>query len=861
MNSLFDLRKVLLIVLPLLCLPLLAEDAADDEEITLAKDADMLGQDAKFRADSFSILKGGIYEFTGNVEVVYGDIILHAEEATYDPKLKIVESPQWTHLKYKNIDVIGEKVVFNIATKAGQFENAHLIFDAGPFKHEGRWYERKWYVYGKKVTKDPGANAFHVQDGRATTCPPEYQRPLYYVQGKSIDVLPGVEGDPNSRARIVARNCFLKFEEVPILWLPYMTYELRDREGQSPVQVIAGYTTRQGGFFDVYLDAFRNQFLKVTPHLGYYSEHGVAFGVDGAYNYSFSNVTTFAGAWKTFFLEDKSRQFVVGTPEGNDKADKDGKAGISMFRYRFLWEHGQTFGPGAGWLNETTLMGEMDLLSDIDLVQDFYYDDYKTHGQRDTWIDLTKPLNEDNEVSVYMVKQINDFYTTYERLPELRHIFRKRRIMEIPSLGVPVFYESRTRAGWYNYLESDEVEGHTSYSVWKAWTDQKISAPKRFFGFFNFEPFMGVASEFGGVTSYDTGRVNGLLNKGQILTYSKRQPAIFSLFDYNRFSRVPIKMFTEQDTGGMFHMVPYAGLDTSFKMTRTYDFEGTYAGQLMRKYLSSDNEKLRHIIEPKGRLLSGVGFGTDSGAVLGWDEGVRTAFQVQRNGRNADLLDMTFMHSIRMRGGDLFDDQTITRRYRYYAGRGYLEYDHEDTYTPRHAMGFNALAEPVDWICVGADFVYDMDEIKGVSLADVRTDQDWTWAVQRLFASPHMTRALRGRKDELHTDFGYRYVYDQASIISAGGRIWFDDFTPLLSREYQDKAWAREWTRGWGVGAGVRFDTKYRTLEEVEYSLYKNWKKCLDTAVTYRYRDDNDHAIMASFWLTAYPQMKVGKAR
>ncbi len=860
MNSLFDLRNVLLIAL-LLSVPMLAEDAADDDEVALTKDAGLLGQEAKFRADSFSLLKNGSYEFTGNVEVIYGDIILHAEEATYDPKLKIVESPQWTHLKYKNIDIIGEGVVYNMETQAGQFENAHLIFDAGPFKYQGRWYERKWYVYGKKVIKDPGVNAFHVEDGRATTCPPEYQRPLYYIQGKRISVLPGNKNDPTSVARIVAQNCFLKFEEVPIMWLPQISYELRDRDDQSPIQVIAGYTSQQGGFFDAYLDVFRNQFLKVTPHLGYYSKHGIAFGVDGAYNYQYTNVTTIAGAWKTFFLEDKSRQFVVGEQKTSDKVNKKGESGVSMFRYRFLWEHGQTFGPGAGWLNESTLMGEMDLLSDIDLVQDFYYDDYKTHGPRDTYIDFTKPLNEDNEVSVYMVKQINDFYTTYERLPELRHIFRKRRIMEIPSLGVPVFYESRTRAGWYNYLESDNVEGNTSYSVWKAWTDQKISAPKRFFGFFNFEPFLGVASEFGGVTSYERGRVDGTFTKGRIMTYTERQPTIFSLFDYNRFSRVPINMFSDQETGGLFHMVPYAGIDTSFKMVRTYDMEGTYAGQLMRKYLSSDNEKLRHIIEPKGRLLSGVGFGTDSGAVLGWDEGVRTAFQVQRNGHNADLLDITFMHSIRMRGGELFDDQTVERRYRYYAGRGYIEYDKVDTYTPRQAMGFNANAEPLDWLQVGSDFVYDMDEIRGISLVNVNSHADLSWAVQRAFASPYMTRSLRGRKDELNVDFGYRYVHDDASEISIGGRIWFDDFTPLLSREYQDKIWAREWTRGWGVGAGVRYDTYYRTLEEVEYTVYKNWKKCLDTAITYRYRDDNDYALMASFWLTAYPQMKVGNAK
>jgi len=853
-----DLRLVLAVLLAV-SLPLLAEENAADDEVSMARELAAVGDEVRFKAETVSILKEGVYEFSGNVEVTYRDVVLHADELIYDKKLNIVEAPKWAHVKYKNIDVIGEKVIYNVGTHAGQFENAHMIWDAGPFEHEGRWYERKWYIYGKKVTKDPGVNAFHIEDGRATTCPPEYQRPLYYVQAKNLSILPPNENDPNSVARIVGRNCFLKLEEIPILWLPQFTYTLREDDNQSPIQVVAGYTSQKGGFFEAYLDVFRNQYLKVTPHIGFYSEHGVSFGVDGAYSYAFSNVTTLAGAWKTFFLADKSRQFIVGSPSGKDKVKGDGKSNKSMFRYRFLWEHGQTFGPGAGWLNEGTLMWQMDLLSDSDLIHDFYREDWNAFGQRDTWIDFTKPIGPDNEVSVYVVKQINDFYTTYERLPELRHVFRKRRILEIPALNVPVFYESRTRLGYYNYLESNEQKGNTSYSVWRAWTDHKISAPKRFFGFFNFEPFLGLASTFGSVSKYDTGRINGYYSRNQLWTYQVRRPPIFSLFDYNRFSRVPINVFTEQDENGFFYMLPYGGVDLSIKSHRTYDLEGTYAGQLMRRYLASDNEKVRHIFEPMGRLITALGAGTDSGAVLGWDEGFRTALQIQRNGRNADLVDMTFFHSIRMRGGGLFNDQDIVRRYRYIPARGaYLEYDREYTYTPKHAFGFSANANPLDWLGGSGDLVFDMDKYNAIQQADVRTHADLSWALQRMFASPHMLRSLRGRKDEMIVNFGYRYVYDQANVISAGGRVWFDDFTPLLSPEYQQKTWAREWTRGWGVGAGLRYDMRYGSLQEMEYSLYKNWKKCLDTGVTYRYRDGNDHAILASFWLTAYPQLKVG---
>jgi hypothetical protein len=42
----------------------------------------------------------------------------------------------------------------------------------------------------------------------------------------------------------------------------------------------------------------------------------------------------------------------------------------------------------------------------------------------------------------------------------------------------------------------------------------------------------------------------------------------------------------------------------------------------------------------------------------------------------------------------------------------------------------------------------------------------------------------------------------------------------------------------------------------MEYTIYKNWKKCVDTALSYRYSDD-EHSIMATFWLTAYPSSKL----
>ena len=805
-------------------------------------------EEAQVTADSFEYLPEGLIHAKGHVVVRYRGCSLYAAEITYNDKTKIVESPRLTRVKFKQFEVIGEKAIVNLDTQAGQFENAHAIVDFGPFQEDGRWYDRKWYAYGKKVIKDPNTKAFHIEDGRATTCPPEYRSPLYYIQAKKLSILPPEPGDTKSQARIVGRNCYVRFENMPILWLPQVTYTVREDDNQSPIQVAAGYTSEKGAFVDTYLDVFRSQYLRLTPHLGFFSKHGISMGLDGTYYYAYTNVTTLSGSWKTFFLEDASRQFIIEQKTESN----DGK----QFRYRFLWEHTQTFGPGAGWLKDGVLMGEMDLLSDIDLVQDFYRTDYQKHGERETWFDFTKPIGENNEVSIYAVKQVNTFYSTYERLPELRHIFKKSEILRIKPLDVPVYYESKTRAGYYDYSESDEINGNTGYSLWRAWTDQKISAPKRFLGFLNFEPFLGLQSDFGYVGSRNTGESVDYWWHGAPYMYSKRKPPMYWLFDYNRISRVPINMYGPDGEGAMFRIMPYGGADMSFKMHRTYDFEGTYAGQVMRRWLGADSEKIRHVIEPKMRGLGTAGLGTESGVAGAWDVGVRNAFQIERNGHNVDLADITIMHSLRGLSGDLFDEPVIKKKYRFYPGIGYRMYDEEELYAPTHAVGADINASPFDWLDIDSDVVWDMDKYNRITVANLNTHSDVSWLVQRMFASPYMTRSLRGRKDEVKIDVSYRYLYEHANLISTGARIWFDDFTPLLSDRMQRKSWAREWTRGWGTGCELRFESKSGTLQEIEYSIYKNWKKCLDTEVTARYRD-GEYAILATFWLTAYPGLKL----
>ena len=845
MNLIFD--KIRFIIFLLLIIPFTL--LATEEEKGVLDGFD-------WNADHFSFGQG-LFRWTGNVEIVYQDATFYSDDITFDRNSGIFQSPGWARIVYQDFEVHGEKTIFNINTKAGQFKNAHVIVDFGDFEREGRWYHKKWYIYGKKVTKDANSKTFHVDDGRATTTPPEYQKPLYYIQAKKLSIFPPDVNDPESIGRFVARNCFLKFEGMPILWFPELTYTMHENDDEFPLQLKAGYDSEKGAFGDVALDIYKSENLRLTPHIGYYQKHGLALGLDGGYYYEKTNVFWAEGKWETFFLNDVSRQFIQGSPEEGDEVDdNDQLENDRTSRYRFLWEHTQEFGPGAGWLNQGRLMWEVDLLSDVDVPLDFFRDDYKSHGPRDTWLDFTLPVGLDNEVSFYVVKRINDFYTTYERLPELRHVFKKRRVLTIPALDIPVYYESRSKAGYYNYVENDDREDEAGFSVWRAWTDHKISMPKRYFGFLNVEPFIGLGMEAAHVSSYRRGETYQTNANGKLTHFTTRKPPISWLFDYNRFTRVPLEVFSEREKGSVFHILPYFGVDMSFKMHRTYDFEGSYAGELMRKYLSSDNEKIRHIIEPKFRML-GVGVaGTENGAAFGVDIGLRNAFQIKRKGRNVDLLDLTIYGSARALTGDAFEQPVLERAYEKRGGK-FVETDHLDYYQPRTAIGLDWNASPFEWMFIEGDAIWDLDKYNRLTRVVFDSHYDLSWTVQEFFAKPFIPRVLRGRKDELILDVGYRYLYEQANLVTVGTRMWFDDFTPLLSLELQQKNWALELSRGWGFGFDVRFEAMSGTMQETEFVIYKTWKKTMETSVGYKIRD-GEQSIMATFWLTAYPGTKIG---
>ena len=846
------------------------------------------GDQAVVEALEFSYTDNTILRAKGNVVLSYGDFRVYSDEVEYNTKTKILSSPGWSRLTYTAPDdlyeamnqtgvsveqemgpfcyeILGNHVIFNMENYAGQFENAHAKVDFGNFKdlEEGHWYERKWYIYGKQLVKDPYENVLHVTDGKCTTCPPEYESALYSFEANDITVAVPDLNNPYEQTRVTARNCFVKFEGIPILWLPQVTYTFSENDNPFPLQVKAGYDSKKGGFFDLALDVFHSKELRLTPHIGYYSKHGITFGLDGSYNVVFTNVTTIAGEWESLFIDDTARRFI-------QEKDKHNKDGDKQFRYRLLWEHVQTFGPGAGWLNRGLLSWQIDIMKDMDVVHEFYRNDYNTYGQRDTWFDFTIPIGEDNEVSLFLVKQVNAFYTTYERLPELRHIFRKRRIMSLPALNVPVYYQSKTTAGYYHYVQGNKEDAHASYSMWQAQTDHKISMPKRFFNFLNIEPYLGFAMDLGNINNYNDGEeydyvwTRGRINPSKPGGFNRRLrlrnkqinfPVSHFNQNYNRYTRMAVDAYRPQDEGAFFRAMPYGGVDVNFKMTRTYNFEGTYAGELMRKYLQSDSEKIRHIIEPKAAIFGNAAFGTESGLATGADLGIRNAFQVERKGQNANLLDFTTYISQRYYNKDVYKSPDYRHHYKY--RRRYVEGRALREYQPSTALGFAATSDPTDWLHLSGDLVWDMDKYKRVTYANIGAHADATRVVQKLLSHPSLPRWLRGRKDELILHASYRYLYDYSNLISAGGRIWFDDFTPWLSLEAQQKTWARELTRGWGFESEFRFEAQKGSLQEMEFTLYKNWKKCIDTSISYRLRDDNDHSVYATFWLTAYPKSKL----
>ena len=203
---------------------------------------------------------------SGGVVLRRGDRLAGAETASYDPELRALNLTGGVRYEDPDSLILSESAEFAYESGRIRFEGAE--FEVGPKNARG------------------AANVLEInQDGRLqlvevgyTTCPPESND--WIIEAGEIEL--------NTRNGVgKARNVRLRFQGVPILYTPYLSFPITDARKSGVLTPEIGSTGRSGNELSLpyYWNIADNYDATITPRL--LTDRGLQVGTE--FRYLFEN--------------------------------------------------------------------------------------------------------------------------------------------------------------------------------------------------------------------------------------------------------------------------------------------------------------------------------------------------------------------------------------------------------------------------------------------------------------------------------------------------------------------------------------------------------------------------------------------
>jgi len=220
----------------------------DDDPITL-------------RSDEFDAGKTSVAEARGQVELRRADQLLTTELLRYDPVRKTVVMPGSMSYKDAVIYINGSSAEYSFLTENGKFSGVDYGLTGSSARGNAA-----------EVLVDSGNHSF-LRELQFTTCPGD--KPEWMLTAKELD-LDFIEGVGT------AKNAKLEFFNIPILYLPYMTFPIDDRRKSGFLYPTISTANDNGFEFNIpYYWNIAHQDATITPT--YFTDRGAM--VTGEYRY------------------------------------------------------------------------------------------------------------------------------------------------------------------------------------------------------------------------------------------------------------------------------------------------------------------------------------------------------------------------------------------------------------------------------------------------------------------------------------------------------------------------------------------------------------------------------------------------
>lgn len=445
--------------------------------------------------------EGGVAVAEDDVVIRYGGTSIYADYAQYDLDTREVFVRGNVRIYREGRVFTGDRAIYNLETKQLRAASFRGGFDAVHFSGD--------------TLSSEGQREISIRNGIFTTS--DSSKPDYYLRSKGVRIYPN--------DRIVFTGTTLYIGTTPVFWWPYLYQSLKEDIAFS---ITPGYSSRWGAFaLSKYSFPIAEGFTGEL-RLDLRSKRGVGVGLGSDFAYG-KNRRSY-GEFRAYYTNDER-------PEDNPTGVPRGP--IEKGRYRVSLQHRLYL------TDELYSNIDFNLLSDADFLEDFDPGLFRIDPRPDNMVSLTK-WHRNFAVTLMVRGQVNDFFETTERLPELLLEMKRQQLFHSP-----IFYEGETGFGWFrrNFADNDPFPDYDSF---RADSFHQFLVPGTYFGWMSVVPRVGFRGTYYSKSNQFTkGTATGVPG-------SPTQ-ALVALDQIN-------------DRGGsVFRPMINAGIESSFKLSRIYE--------------------------------------------------------------------------------------------------------------------------------------------------------------------------------------------------------------------------------------------------------------------------------------------------
>ena len=391
--------------------------------------------------------ENGIAIGEGNVQIHYQDVSIYSDRAEYNADTRDVLLIGNIRIYTKDNVFTGQRALYNLESKqirALEFTGAY-----SPLK------------FRALSIQAPSLHQFNVRNADLTT--DDSSQPSFHIRARSVRIYPD--------SRVIFSNSTLYIGQLPVFWFPYLFaytnntgFELRPGyDSNWGYYLLTGYNFPVGTGGNII----------ATAKADYRTEFGIGVGMDAKWNFGKDDRSF--GQLRTYYAYDNDPSYRVapGQPAGPDDHD----------RYRISWQDRLFL------TDDIYFTADLNKLSDIDFLEDYFPNEFTTDPQPDNFLSLTK-WSEFYTLNLLTRFQMNTFQQTTERLPELTLNFKQHRLFDSP-----VYYDGQNSVGYYKRAFADGSI-FPDYDATRFDTFHQFSLPKTYFGWLSLIPKIGVRGTY-----------------------------------------------------------------------------------------------------------------------------------------------------------------------------------------------------------------------------------------------------------------------------------------------------------------------------------------------------------------------------